>query len=233
MVILGSWPAGKLEVSNRSHMITDKKSGLHLFQSSLIFTGVEPPQFMDTSPFRSYEVVCTCGLLGELLHSHSGDGNTVAEPSGVDPIILYAPSKTEQPPPVGPVPCTCGVFLSGQFTKNSQDPPKGHPALLHEHPDPFPCNIWGNKQCTNRCLDISLKGSLFGSIINLLMIDSQIVKHLPNSPTILCGSIDRDCHRERAYLFIKNCNNTWINTNLSAGREYCCKDGAPIKCPIL
>nr|CAD7260731.1 unnamed protein product [Timema shepardi] len=144
----------------------------------------------------------------------SGDGNTVAEPSDVDPIILYAPSKTEQPPPVGPVPCTCGVFLSGQFTKNSQEPPKGHPALLHEHPDPFPCNIWGNKQCTNRCLDI-------------------IVKHLPNSPTILCGSIDRDCHRERAYLFIKNCNNTWINTNLSAGREYCCKDGAPIKCPIL
>nr|CAD7413404.1 unnamed protein product [Timema poppensis] len=108
----------------------------------------------------------------------SGDGNTVAEPSDVDPIILYAPSKTEQPPPVGPVPCTCGVFLSGQFTKNSQEPPKGHPALLHEHPDPFPCNIWGNKQCTNRCLDI-------------------IVKHLPNSPTILCGSIDRDCHRER------------------------------------
>jgi hypothetical protein len=25
----------------------------------------------------------------------------------------------------------------------------------------------------------------------------QIVKHLPNSGTILCGAIDRDCHRER------------------------------------
>lgn len=58
----------------------------------------------------------------------------------------------------------------------------------------------------------------------------QIAKHLPNSPVILCGSIDRDVYRERAYLFIQDCKGTWINTNLSAGREYCCKDGSPYKC---
>lgn len=34
----------------------------------------------------------------------------------------------------------------------------------------------------------------------------------------------------QAYLFIKNCKDEWINTNLSAGREYCCKDGSPYKC---
>ncbi|XP_069701963.1 follicle cell protein 3C-1 isoform X2 [Periplaneta americana] len=118
------------------------------------------------------------------------------------------------PTVAGPFPCVCGVFLSGQFVKGSHDPPTGNAALLHEHTDSLPCNAYGNKQCTNKCLD-------------------SIVKHLPNSPALICGSIERDCHKERAYLFIKNCNDTWINTNLSAGREYCCKDNIPYKCPIL
>lgn len=61
----------------------------------------------------------------------------------------------------------------------------------------------------------------------------QIVKHLSNSPAIICGTMDRDCHKERAYLFIQNCNSTWLNTNLSAGREYCCKDGMSYKCPLV
>nr|XP_024216962.1 uncharacterized protein LOC106681680 [Halyomorpha halys] len=109
-------------------------------------------------------------------------------------------------------PCICGVFLSGQFKRGS--PPNGPPVLLHEYDENFVCSPLGNKQCTNKCLDV-------------------LVKHLSNSPTIICGSIDRDCFRERAYLFIKNCNNKWTNTNLSAGREYCCKDGTPYKCPYL
>ncbi|KAL0132582.1 hypothetical protein PUN28_000382 [Cardiocondyla obscurior] len=110
-----------------------------------------------------------------------------------------------------PIGCTCGVFLSGQFKKGSKEQPKGYAALLHEYPNPLPCNIAGNKLCINKCLEV-------------------IVKHLPNSPTILCASIDRNCHKERAHLFIKNCKDEWINANLSAGREYCCKDGTPYKC---
>lgn len=69
-------------------------------------------------------------------------------------------------------------------------------------------------------------------IIIIFVLDLQIVKHLPNSPNIICGTIDRDCHRERAYLFIQNCNNTWVNTKLSAGREYCCKAGVSVPCPL-
>ncbi|XP_012262248.2 follicle cell protein 3C-1 [Athalia rosae] len=111
-------------------------------------------------------------------------------------------SASDAPTTESPIGCVCGVFLSGQFKKNSKDQPKGNPAMLHEHPDTFPCTIVGNKLCTNKCLD-------------------TIVKYLPNSPAILCGSIDRDCHKERAYLFIKNCKDEWMNTNLSAGREYC------------
>lgn len=61
---------------------------------------------------------------------------------------------------------------------------------------------------------------------------SQIAKHLPNSPSIICGSIDRDVYKERAYLFTKDCNGVWMNSNFSAGREYCCKDGATFKCPM-
>lgn len=55
---------------------------------------------------------------------------------------------------MGSFPCVCGVFLSGQFVKGSHDPPKGNAALLHEHPEPLPCNSFGNKQCTNKCLDL-------------------------------------------------------------------------------
>uniref|UniRef100_A0A6B2E9J8 Putative conserved secreted protein n=1 Tax=Phlebotomus kandelakii TaxID=1109342 RepID=A0A6B2E9J8_9DIPT len=110
--------------------------------------------------------------------------------------------------------CSCAVFLSGQFTKGSKEPPLGDPALIHEHDETFPCTGLGLKQCTNWCLE-------------------SLVKHLPNSGHLLCSAIDRDCHKERAYLFVENCNGTWVNTNFSAGREYCCKDGVPYKCPIL
>lgn len=103
--------------------------------------------------------------------------------------------------------------MSGQFVKGSKDQPKGHPAMIQESDEAFACNSYGQKQCTNRCLE-------------------GIVKHLPNSASILCGSIDRDCFKERAHLFIKNCGSQWSNTNLSAGREYCCKTGEAYTCPI-
>ncbi|XP_067013823.1 follicle cell protein 3C-1 [Anabrus simplex] len=138
------------------------------------------------------------------LSSSSSSSNENITPE--QPTAELATTTTPKPP----TPCTCAVFLSGSFKTGEQ--PRGPPALLHEHSDLFPNTAFGNKQCTNRCLDI-------------------IVRHLPNSPSILCGSIDRDCHRERAYLFIKNGADKWVNTNLSAGREFCCKDGLPYKCP--
>ncbi|BES95287.1 Hypothetical protein NTJ_08096 [Nesidiocoris tenuis] len=106
-------------------------------------------------------------------------------------------------------PCTCGVFLSGQFNRTS--PVQGYPVLMNEHDEHFTCNRVGDKQCINKCLDV-------------------LIKHLADSPAIICGAIGRDCNKERAYLFYKHCNDKWVNSNLSAGREYCCKDGNPIKC---
>lgn len=52
------------------------------------------------------------------------------------------------------VPCTCGVFLTGQFKRGSSEPPKGNPALMHEQELQFSCNSAGIKQCTNRCLEM-------------------------------------------------------------------------------
>ncbi|XP_060871921.1 follicle cell protein 3C-1-like isoform X3 [Metopolophium dirhodum] len=111
-------------------------------------------------------------------------------------------------------PCICGVFLSSQITKGSKKQPTGYAALLHEQDEPAPCNALGVKTCTNKCLEI-------------------IAKHLPNSPAIICGSVDRDVYKERAHLFVKNCNDSWINTLLSTGKEFCCKDGQHYKCPVL
>lgn len=108
--------------------------------------------------------------------------------------------------------CSCAVFLSGQFKKGSGEQPKGLPALIQETEIAYPCTPAGTKLCINKCLE-------------------SIVKHLPNSPAIICGTIDRDCHRERAYLWVQNCDSTsWINSNLSAGREYCCKSGESVSC---
>ncbi|XP_014214304.1 follicle cell protein 3C-1 [Copidosoma floridanum] len=108
--------------------------------------------------------------------------------------------------------CSCGVFLSGQFNKGTKEQPKENPSLLLEQPEKFPCTNAGNKLCMHKCLE-------------------NIVKYLPKSSSILCASIDRNCFKEKAHLFIRNCKNEWINTNLSAGREYCCKDGNSYKCP--
>ncbi|KAE8747362.1 hypothetical protein FOCC_FOCC006004 [Frankliniella occidentalis] len=60
---------------------------------------------------------------------------------------------------------------------------------------------------------------------------SEIVKHLPNSGAILCSSVNKTISREKAYLFIKNHRNKWLATRLSAGKEFCCKDGHAVRCP--
>ncbi|KAJ8918280.1 hypothetical protein NQ315_014150 [Exocentrus adspersus] len=114
-----------------------------------------------------------------------------------------------------PVPCTCGVFLSGQFKKGSKDQPKGVPVLTQEMDTPFSNNAVGNRQCVNKCLEL-------------------IIKHLPKSSQILCSLVDREnIHREKAFLFIKNYNDKWHSTNLSAGREFCCRNNEPYKCSMI
>ncbi|XP_018329325.1 follicle cell protein 3C-1 [Agrilus planipennis] len=109
--------------------------------------------------------------------------------------------------PTDPCPCTCGVFLSGQFKKGSKDQPKGNPVLVQE----MDGTSTGNKQCINKCLEL-------------------IVRHLSKSNDIICAMVDRDCVKEKAYLFVKNHSCTWHNSNLSAGREFCCKDNQAVKC---
>lgn len=51
------------------------------------------------------------------------------------------------------IPCTCGVFLSGQFKKGSQQPPNGNAVLLQELSDSLVCGPIGEKQCVNKCLE--------------------------------------------------------------------------------
>lgn len=77
--------------------------------------------------------------------------------------------------------------------------------------------------------------ALYQSIINNCFhcLFLQIIKHLPKSSEIICATVDRDeVFKERAYLFIKNHSDKWFGTNLSAGREFCCKDYTPYKCPL-
>ncbi|CAA9995933.1 unnamed protein product [Nesidiocoris tenuis] len=68
---------------------------------------------------------------------------------------LKLPTLTEILNPPGTpqlTPCTCGVFLSGQFNRTS--PVQGNPVLMNEHDEHFTCNRVGDKQCINKCLDV-------------------------------------------------------------------------------
>ncbi|XP_017870733.1 PREDICTED: follicle cell protein 3C-1 [Drosophila arizonae] len=123
---------------------------------------------------------------------------------------LPSPPTPAGADPQQPVPCTCGVFLTSQIKNGLPETP-----LIHNEMDRmYPCNAIGRKQCQTKCLE-------------------TIVQHLPNSANIVCSALGHNCHKERAYLFIKNCQNIWVNTNLQAGREYCCKEGQPYRCPLL
>ncbi|KAH8335137.1 hypothetical protein KR074_001199 [Drosophila pseudoananassae] len=129
--------------------------------------------------------------------------NTIPSPPTPESVMV-------QPQDNQPVPCTCGVFLSSQIQNGLPTAP-----LIHQELDrTFPCNAIGRKQCQTKCLE-------------------AIVQHLPNSANIVCSALGHDCHKERAYLFIKNCHNQWVNTNLQAGREYCCRGGLPYRCPLM
>ncbi|EDW58006.2 follicle cell protein 3C-1 [Drosophila virilis] len=152
------------------------------------------------------------------LSSSTPSSNTELEPeleAGGSSTPASLDNTLPLPPTAGdqlnqPVPCTCGVFLSSQMQNGLPEMP-----LIHNEMDRmYPCNAIGRKQCQTKCLE-------------------AIVQHLPNSANIVCATLGHDCHKERAYLFIKNCHNQWVNTNLQAGREYCCKAGLPYRCPLL
>ncbi|CAG5095481.1 Similar to Fcp3C: Follicle cell protein 3C-1 (Drosophila melanogaster) [Cotesia congregata] len=62
------------------------------------------------------------------------------------------------------------------------------------------------------------------------VISHNISEKFPNNPDGHKSALNRDCYKERAHLFIRNGSDKWIRTNLSAGREYCCKNNLPYKC---
>lgn len=60
----------------------------------------------------------------------------------------------------------------------------------------------------------------------------QVINYMPNIGPLVCSSIDRDCVKEKPYLFTKNCEGTWRNTGFSAGKEFCCHNGVETKCRL-
>lgn len=51
------------------------------------------------------------------------------------------------------VPCTCGIFLSGQLGKNNEQP-KGNPVLLQETDENYLKGSTGNRFCITKCLEM-------------------------------------------------------------------------------
>ncbi|XP_063392852.1 follicle cell protein 3C-1 [Cydia fagiglandana] len=118
----------------------------------------------------------------------------------------------------GVEPCQCGVFMSQQVgikegrRSRPRGPPQGEPVVTYDTDAPsLPCGSAGFKHCISKCLDV-------------------ILKYLPRAGPVICGAVERDVHREKAFLFIKNCGGDWTPTNFSAGKEFCCTDGQHHKC---
>ncbi|XP_048006308.1 follicle cell protein 3C-1 [Leguminivora glycinivorella] len=118
----------------------------------------------------------------------------------------------------GVEPCQCGVFMSQQVgikegrRARPRGPPTGEPVVTYDTDAPsLPCGSAGFKHCISKCLDV-------------------ILKYLPRAGPVICGAVERDVHREKAFLFIKNCGGDWTPTNFSAGKEFCCTDGQHHKC---
>ncbi|KAM7348566.1 follicle cell protein 3C [Cochliomyia hominivorax] len=194
-----------INVKEKSYGKVDKDVSLDLLTSdittiSLISKEDEEDLIATTTPFSK----------DTPLASYSDSYETTSKEASTTTanIIKATFTKTPQQEDLS---CTCGIFLSSQFVKGSAEPPKGDPAISTTLERSFQCNAIGQKQCQTKCLE-------------------QIVQHLPNSANILCASLDRDIRKERAYLFVRNCNSKWYNTNLAAGREYCCKNGLPYSC---
>ncbi|XP_023940171.1 follicle cell protein 3C-1 [Bicyclus anynana] len=114
--------------------------------------------------------------------------------------------------------CQCGVFMSQQVgfkdgrRSRPRGPPQGEPVVTYDTDSPsLPCGTVGFKHCISTCLDV-------------------ILKYLPRAGPVICGAVERDVHREKAFLFIRNCGGQWTPTNFSAGKEFCCTDGQHHKC---
>lgn len=97
----------------------------------------------------SFFVLILAGSL--FLTVNSNIASPPAQKNVLESALISIQKLTE--PTKNQTPCTCGVFLNGQFTRGSPEPPKGNPALMYEQNSLFSCNIPGNKQCTNRCLE--------------------------------------------------------------------------------
>ncbi|XP_049887400.1 follicle cell protein 3C-1 [Pectinophora gossypiella] len=115
-------------------------------------------------------------------------------------------------------PCQCAVFMSQQVGLKGgrrgrpRGQPQGEPVVTYDHDEPsLPCGAIGLKHCINKCVDV-------------------ILKYVPRAGPVICGAVERDVHRERAFLFVRNCERDWTPTNFSAGKEFCCTDGKHHKC---
>lgn len=52
-----------------------------------------------------------------------------------------------------PIPCTCGIFLTSQIKRGSNEQPEGAPVITNELDRTFACNAVGQKQCQTKCLE--------------------------------------------------------------------------------
>lgn len=112
--------------------------------------------------------------------------------------------------------CTCAVFLSGQFTKGSNQPPLGNPALLHEQENVMACNPMGSKQCTNKCLEtVKLKISpLFPCCCCYMFTCVSKIFRLPST----CQIHRSFCAAALIVTYTKNVHTSSFKTAMANGR---------------
>ncbi|XP_065225265.1 follicle cell protein 3C-1-like [Planococcus citri] len=106
--------------------------------------------------------------------------------------------------------CTCGVFLSSQIVGGAVKSMLENPAITVDVEEPVNCA--NTAQCSTKCFE-------------------EMVKFLPTSSSIICGTVDREVYKEKAHLFLNVCDQGWKKSKISTQKEICCKDSTSYKCP--
>ncbi|XP_077294837.1 follicle cell protein 3C [Arctopsyche grandis] len=196
-----------------AHSVTDTRL-LHPLDSLARLNSVcSPGSYYKNIKMNSYTICINfCILLMCIKFSDANDiENMIANIPFIKPNIF---SKSRDFKDSLNTPCTCGIFLEGQLSDDGHLKFYENPVFSKEMDLPlYPCGVHGNKQCMKKCIDM-------------------VINYMPNIGPLVCSSIDRDCVKEKPYLFTKNCEGTWRNTGFSAGKEFCCHNGVETKCRL-
>lgn len=150
-----NYPQQRVELENSANtsLTNDTKAGFEDMENSTDLTlTLTPPREANLSLQSDYKSITT-PMYNEI-------ATTPTPLSNIKTFLMTTTTAVEKAKttPIGKqknkekIPCTCGIFLSSQFSKGSAVPPRGEAVISNSIDRTFACNNVGQKQCQTKCL---------------------------------------------------------------------------------